>query len=110
MAPLTKPTYQTRRVELQKILEEILGSNQVYFQPKENIKMEYPSIVYQRSSMNTRFADNRPYASTTRYQVTLIDRNPDTEIPSKLAELPRCTMDRFYIAENLNHYTFNLYF
>ena len=38
------------RLELQSKLEEILGSRQVYYQPPETVKMEYPAIVYRQNS------------------------------------------------------------
>ena len=44
------------------------------------------------------------------YQVTVIYRNPDSEIPSKIALLPMCSHERHYTKENLNHDVFNLYF
>ena len=36
-----------RRNDLQKLLVEVLGSKNVYFQPPESVKMKYPAIVYQ---------------------------------------------------------------
>ena len=56
------------------------------------------------------FADNQPYALHDRYQVTAIYRNPDSEIPSKIAQLPMCSHERHYTKDNLNHDVFNLYF
>lgn len=82
----------------------------VYFQPPENIKLTYPCIVYRRDSANTQFADNRPYRNKKRYQVMVIDQDPDSPIPDKVADLPLCTFDRHYTAEYLNHDVFNLYF
>ena len=49
-----------KRTDLHEILKEILGSDNVYFQPPESYKMEYPCIVYERSALTTRFADNNP--------------------------------------------------
>lgn len=99
-----------RRLELQKILEEILGSRNVYFQPPASVKMNYPAIVYHRNIGDTKFADNNPYGFRTQYKVILIDRNPDSPFVRKLAELPMCLYDRFYTVDNLNHDVFNLYF
>lgn len=98
------------RVELQALLEEILGSDKVYFQPPTNITLVYPCIIYKRDTTVTRFADNAPYRNTKRYQVTVIDRDPDSDIPDKVAELPVCLFNRFYTADNLNHDVFNLFF
>lgn len=99
-----------QRLQLQAKLEEILGSENVYFQPPANIQMEYPCIVYKRDQADTMFAGNNPYRYTTRYLVTVIDRDPDSVVPKKVASLPMCLFNRFFTAANLNHDVFNLYF
>jgi hypothetical protein len=99
-----------QRLELQAILVELLGSPNVYFQPPPTIQMSYPCIVYKRDDENSKFADNLPYSRKKRYQVTVIDRDPDSEIPDKVAQLPSCIFDRFYTAENLNHDVYQLFF
>jgi hypothetical protein len=72
--------------------------------------MAYPCIVYQRDNAITDFADNIPYRYKKRYQVTVIDKNPDSDIPDKVAGLPMCTFYRFFVADNLNHDVYVLYF
>ena len=99
-----------QRLELQSLLVSLLGSNNVYFQPPPTVTMQYPCIIYNRDSLNTEYADNNPYKSKKRYQVTVIDTNPDSDIPDKIAELPMCSYDRFYTADNLNHDVYNLFF
>lgn len=98
------------RLELQIILEGVLGTRNVYFQPPPSLQMQFPCIVYKRNDAQTEFADNHPYISTKRYQVTVIDRNPDSLIPDKIGALPLCLFDRSFAADNLNHDAFNLYF
>ena len=49
------------RIELQDELENLLGSKNVYYQPPESVKMEYPAIVYRRSNINNNFADDLVY-------------------------------------------------
>lgn len=99
-----------RRLELQKILVEILGSNEVYFQPPPTVQMKYPCIVYRRDYVMTRYANDHPYSHRKRYQVTVIDRDSDSEIPDKVGELPLSAHERFYTADNLNHDVFKLFF
>ncbi len=99
-----------QRLELQSILTDILQTDQVYFQPPPTVQMDYPCIVYRRDYELTRFADDKPYARRKRYQVTVIDRDPDSVIPEKIAELHMCVYDRFYTTENLNHDVFKLFF
>lgn len=98
------------RSDLQTLLKTLLGSDHVYFQPPPTVKMEYPCIVYKRDNARTIFAGDKPYGYTKRYQVTVIDRNPDSLIPAKIAALPMCTFNRFYTADNLNHDVYTLFF
>lgn len=98
------------RLELQQLLEQVLGSEFVYFQPPASVQMKYPCIVYSRDAVSEDFASNGPYRRFKRYQVTVIDRNPDSTIPDRVAELPMCSFNRFYTADNLNHDVFQLYF
>lgn len=98
------------RLELQTLLEGVLESGNVYFQPPASLQMAYPCIVYTRDYIKTKHANDKPYSNRTRYLVTVIDRNPDSDIPMKIAKLPLCTFDRHFAADNLNHDVFNLYF
>lgn len=99
-----------RRLELQKLLEDLLGSRNVYFQPPESVKMKYPAIVYSLDDYETVFADNGVYLFSKRYSVTLIDKNPDSEFRDRIKLLPMCEFSRAYTKDNLNHYNFTLYF
>jgi hypothetical protein len=96
------------RTELHTILAGI--TEHVYFQPPSNIQMQYPCIRYERSGSELEHADNRLYAHTKRYQVTVIDRNPDSQLPDQVITLPRCSFDRYFAADDLNHYVFTLFF
>lgn len=96
------------RAQLQSLLETL--TPHVYFDPPENLVMQYPCIVYNRDLAETEFADNRPYRRTKRYQVTIIDQDPDSPIPDKVADLPMCLFERHFTADNLHHDVYNLYF
>ena len=99
-----------RRLELHELLVDILGSRNVYFQPGPNVTMNYPAIVYGRDYAAKLHADNLPYRTVLRYQVTLIDRNPDSEVVDKLNNLPMCSYVRNFASDGLNHDIFDLYF
>jgi hypothetical protein len=45
-----------------------------------------------------------------RYQVTIIDRDPDSGIPEVVAGLPTSTFSRHFTVDNLNHDVYTLYF
>ena len=98
------------REALQTLFEEFLGSRNVYFQPPESVKLNYPCIVYERSNVRTRSANNHIDLKHKQYTVTYIDEDPDSEIPDKLLELEYCSFDRHFTSDNLNHDVFTLYF
>ena len=97
------------RLELQNKLEELNGNKNVYFQPPENLKMNYPAIKYSLDKIDEKFANNRRYISIRRYSLIVISRKPDPEIINKLLDLPMCTFDRPYVSDNLYHYSFKIY-
>lgn len=99
-----------RRLELHNVLVRLLGSSNVYFQPPSTVKMQYPCIVYQRSNIDMKHADDTLYLSEQEYQVTIIDSNPDSEIPKKIGDLPLSRFNRHYTADNLNHDVYNVYY
>lgn len=99
-----------QRLDLQTLLEELLGSRNVYFQPPSGLTMKYPCIVYAKDYRKLDYADNSPYRHAQRYSVTSIDINPDSETPGKIAMLPMVSFERAFVTENLNHEIFNLYF
>lgn len=96
--------------KLQALLEDILGSRNVYFQPPSDKRLSYPCIMYELDYVNTSFANNKPYTMTKRYSITYIDKLPDMTIPDKIGALPMCTFSRFYTTEDFNHYIYKLYF
>lgn len=101
-----------KRLELNQILVNILGSDKVYFQPPENVRIDYTNgaIVYHRDYEASEFADDRPYTHKRRYVVTYIDRRPDNPVISKLRQLPMTRFDRFYKADGLNHDVYKIYY
>ena len=98
------------RLDLQLLLEDLIESRNVYFQPPESVKMKYPAIVYALSNIENAHADNGVYSSYRHYSVTIIDFDPDSELVDKLASIPTCRFERHYPSENLNHWNFSLYF
>ena len=99
-----------QRADLQVILEGILGTDKVYFQPPANIELSYPCIIYKRERFDRSFGNDRPYALFKGYQVTVIDRDPDSVIVDAVAKLPMSRHDRNFAVDNLNHDVFTLYF
>ena len=100
----------SRRTDLQDIFKSILGSGNVYFQPPASVKLKYPCIIYELSNAQSLFANDKPYTHHLRYDVIVIDRNPDSEIPGKVAMLPKCSFGRHYTMDNLYHTVYNIYY
>lgn len=96
------------RMGLQALLLDICDN--VYFQPPESLTIDYPCIIYNRNNIDTDFANNVPYRHETGYLITVIDRDPDSDIPGKVAALPKCVFDRFATADNLNHDYYKIFF
>lgn len=99
---------QDRRIQLNQMLVDILGSENVYFQPPATLKMKYPCIVYNLSDIASRFADNIPYFHKRSYSVTVIDRDPDSPIRDKMTYLKNCSFERGFTSDNLYHYVFTI--
>lgn len=96
------------RLDLHQIL--LTFTENVYFQPPINVQLQYPCIIYERNLADTKFADDKPYSRKQRYMITIIDQDPDSEIPEKVALMPLSVFNRFYTADNLNHDVYNVYF
>ena len=98
-----------RRLELQTLFEELLGSRNVYYQPPESIKMSYTAIKYSMSDVDVRHADDTAYSKMTKYEVIVIAKSPDDPVIEKILDLPYCSYDRHYVSDNLYHEVFTLY-
>ena len=100
----------TNRLNLQTTLENILGSRNVYYQPPESVKMQYPAIVYFRNGIENNHANDSFYNQNVSYEIIVIYKDPDSEIPLAVSQLPLCKFNRRYTADNLYHDVFILYF
>ncbi len=99
------------RLSLQSELETFLGSRNVYFQPPESVRIQYPCIIYKRKIGDTKFANNLPYIFDKAYEIMIIDKNPDSELVDKFAmKFPKSRFDRHFTTDNMNHDVFVVYF
>lgn len=98
------------RLELHSILVAALGSDNVYFQPPESVRMSYPCIVYNRSNVDDLRANNSVYRTMTRYTVTVMDKDPDSDIYEKLLMLKYSKYDNSFRKDNLNHDILTIYY
>lgn len=99
-----------RRLKLQSLLEELLESRNVYYQPPETVKMKYPAIVYSKDLIRVNKADGIAYKKKTKYSITVISLKPDNSVIEKILDLPYCSYDRTYVSDNLYHECLTLYY
>lgn len=97
------------RLEFHEMLCSLLGSRNVYFQPPATIRMKYPCIVYEAQAMASRHASNVPYAFSDRYRVIVIDKDPDSILPKKIAKLQGARAAQPYTSDNLHHWPFEVW-
>lgn len=90
---------------------EFLGlCNNVYFQPPATVRLQYPAIVYSLRDFGNSHADDGVYIQYPSYNVTVIDRNPESTVAEAVSKLQSCRFDRFYAADGLNHFAFTLFY
>ena len=98
------------RIELHEKLVSVLGTRYVYFQPPESVKMKYPAIVYERSDIPNKFANDDVYLQTIKYKVTVVDRDPDSEVVERMSKFKTARFEKHYVVDGLNHDTFTIYY
>lgn len=88
--------------------EEVTKNKRVLGQVPANFKLKYPCVKYNLSKVSTMHANNLPYHFNEYYTVTVIDREPESPLYLAIRQLPHCSVDRIYEADNLYHYTFSI--
>lgn len=103
---------ERRRLELHEKLCTLLGSRNVYYQPPENIRMQYPCIVYTPDESSDFFADNRRYLVWYPYRVQIIAHDPEFELFDTFPDFFQYATESSprFPADNLNHANFTLYY
>lgn len=99
-----------QRLKLQALLQGLMGEHKVYYQPPATLTMSYPCIVYELGGSENRYADDIKYNRIRTYQVTVIDRNPDSTFPELVEQIPYTEMNSTFVQDSLNHFVFTLHF
>lgn len=99
------------RLKLQEELENLLGNNNVYFQPPESLRMSYPCIRYELRGANPFRADNTAYTIHRSYSVVHIYKDPDEDLINEFLDtFQMCDHDRHYTSDGLNHDVYTIFF
>lgn len=101
----------SRRLELHEKLKQLVGTENVYFQPPASVHLSYPCVIYSIGNGDAKHADGMVYKYTNSYEILFIFKKPNIDIIEQVLEtLPMCRMSRAYVADNLNHYAFSVYY
>ena len=99
------------RSELTAKFKEILGNNNVYFQPPESVKLKYDCIIYKDVTPFLRRANNFVYILQHKYQITYVTSNPTSPIVDQmLHEFQLIDRVNDFVSDGLYHYVYELYF
>lgn len=96
------------RIDLDNMLKTLCDN--VYFQPPESKKLEYPCIIYSRDKIKSQKADNRPYLTYCAYAMRYVTKDVDDPLVVTLAELPKCEHTRHYHKDNLHYDSYTIYY
>jgi hypothetical protein len=99
-----------KRLELHEKLVQCLGNSNVYFQPPENMKLQYPAITYSLDDIRNNNADDEVYKQSYHYQLTVIHKDSDNEVVKTVSRLSKVRFNRHFKSDNLNHYVFTIYY
>lgn len=101
---------EQKRLSFHEFLCRITGDRNCYYAPPTGLEMNYPCVTYDLSNPSVVHADNIPYLTTLQWTVTVIDEDPDSPLASKFMNIPKCSFDRPFKSDDLNHFVFSLYF
>lgn len=99
---------KAKRIDFHNKLVAACGRS--YYQPIQNTKLEYPCIVYEELPETVLYANDKRFETIPQVQITVIDRDPDSEITDKLVErFPESRMVNKTVVDNLYHTIYELY-
>ena len=97
------------RLALHRELQEFADA--VYFQPPSNIRMNYPCIVYHKISKYKEFGNDEVYIKKQGYQLTVMDKDPDSLIADDLEDhFQYCSISQYFTNDSIYHVTLELYY
>lgn len=93
----------TNRLTLHQTLVNILGSNNVYYNPPEGQKMKFPCIVYNLTYIEPIRADNIKYLDYTTYKITVVSKEPDHPAIRAIMDLPMVKFSNRFNSNGFYH-------
>ena len=102
------------RTMLSDVLSEYRGiyypdidlTSRIYYQTPEDNNMSYPCVLYEQDDKDITKADDINYRMLNKYKITIIDKNPDSDIADYILsnqKIKYIGYDRPYKSNNLYH-------
>jgi hypothetical protein len=105
-------------------LQDLLGTDEVYFQPASDAGTDeygnsfiftgitYPCFIMKRNTAAQFYANDLNYIFRPGYEVTYINRDePDDEMVERvMRRFSNCHYERHFVADNLHHDVFLIYY
>lgn len=85
------------------MLIDILGSGNVYYNPPESQKLNFPCIVYNLSYIEQIHADNLSYLDYTTYKITVVSKIPDHPAIKNILRLPMTKFSTNFVKNGFYH-------
>ena len=91
--------------------ELLTFTGNVYLQPPAGFMMKYPCVVYNKTGKSKEYASNGVYLKRQGYQLTVIDKNPDSDIADRIEDhFQYCGVTNYATIDNLTHTYLSLYY
>ena len=98
------------RLEVQSMLDDVLGSQNVYFQAPPNTGMKYPCIVYRFENFRIDHADNKPYVMTGRWEIHHMYKSIKNDLKEKMIFVaPYVSYDRRIVTDGVYNDYYTIY-
>jgi len=91
------------RLTLHQTLVDILGSNNVYYNPPETLQMKFPCIVYNLDYIEDMHADNSKYIDWTTYKIYVVSKKVDHPAIRQILNIPMTRFSTRYVRDGLYH-------
>lgn len=95
--------------DLLHLLRKAVDHNRVYFQPPENLRMDYPAVVFHLSRNKSVHASDGRFKDSQEYTVTLITEDPQPDVLDAILDIPYTTLESTYVSKGMNHFVFTTY-
>lgn len=100
--------------EMYDCFSTIKGLKKVYLQPPSSEKLVYPCLIITQDTPQMLYADDIPYAAWRTFELLLIDYDMESNIPADILAINNSnffiTPNRYYVADNLCHWSYSLVF